>query len=106
MECTKVLFMVGLHPESLKDLRKLVSGIPEVIGLGSLKMQSLNNQRLEPLLLESEVLTMRIKINGHDIEKGDRVTFESSDFPTGYGLMIIVIGLVFVAWIVFGCVFA
>lgn len=49
---------------------------------------------------------MRIKINGQDIEKGDRVTFESSDLPTGFGLMLVIIGLAFVAWIVFGGVFA
>lgn len=52
-----------------------------------------------------EVLNMRIKINGNDIQKGDRVTFHYSDQPTGYGLVIMIIGLVFIAWIVFGGVF-
>lgn len=41
---------------------------------------------------------MRIKINGRDIERGDRVTFESSEFSDGFGLIIVFIGIIAILW--------
>lgn len=41
---------------------------------------------------------MRIKINGKDIDYGDRVTFESSSFSDGAGLIIVFIGIIAIIW--------
>lgn len=45
---------------------------------------------------------MRIKINGKDIDPGDRVTFESSDYPDSLALVIALIGLGIILWIASG----
>jgi hypothetical protein len=48
---------------------------------------------------------MRIKINGRDIDHGDRVTIETSEFPNDFALLIISIGLAVIAWIAHGGAF-
>lgn len=45
---------------------------------------------------------MRIKINGRDIDRGDRVTFESPEFPDAAGWVVVVIGVLAILWIASG----
>lgn len=41
---------------------------------------------------------MRIKINGKDIDYGDRVSFETSSFSDGAGFIIACIGIIAIFW--------
>lgn len=45
---------------------------------------------------------MRIKINGRDIDYGDRVTIETSDIPDGVGWLVAAAGLLLICWIASG----
>ncbi|MBD0381246.1 hypothetical protein [Paenibacillus sedimenti] len=37
---------------------------------------------------------MRVKINGKDLNPGDRVTFESSEYSDGQGLVVLIAGII------------
>lgn len=48
---------------------------------------------------------MRIKINGQDIERNAKVTFESSDYSDGMAYVIIIAGAALIYWIAKGGLF-
>lgn len=45
---------------------------------------------------------MRIKINGRDIDPGDRVTIETSPFSDSAGWLVAALGLLILGWIASG----
>lgn len=49
---------------------------------------------------------MRIKIDGKDIDRGSKITFESSNYSDGQALTIVVVGFALIWMVVKGGLFS